>query len=89
MSDRTLAAQAVLVAAQRKQSPLGAWIAYATICVVWGTTFLAVRVAIETVPTLLVTAVRFLGTAARVGAPRGTHDDHVTRRAIERLSASR
>ncbi|MBI2214259.1 MAG: EamA family transporter [Acidobacteria bacterium] len=64
MDDR-VAAEAVLdrplMAAERKQSLVGAWIAYATICIVWGTTFLAVRVAIETIPTLLVTAVRFLG----------------------------
>jgi drug/metabolite transporter (DMT)-like permease len=40
------------------EGPL-AWIAFGTICVVWGTTFLAIRVAIETIPTLLVTAVRF------------------------------
>ena len=37
-----------------------AYIAYAAICVIWGTTFVAIRVAIETIPTLLVTAIRFL-----------------------------
>lgn len=37
-----------------------AWAAYAAICIIWGTTFVAIRVAIETIPTLLVTGVRFL-----------------------------
>jgi drug/metabolite transporter (DMT)-like permease len=37
-----------------------AYLAFATICLVWGTTFLAIRVAIETIPTLVVTSVRFL-----------------------------
>ena len=39
---------------------LGAYLAFAAICVSWGTTFAAIRVAIETIPTLLVGAVRFL-----------------------------
>lgn len=38
----------------------GAYIAFAAICVIWGTTFAAIRVAIETIPTLLVGGVRFL-----------------------------
>ena len=37
-----------------------AWAAYAAICIIWGTTFVAIRVAIETIPTLLVTGVRFV-----------------------------
>lgn len=41
-----------------------AWIAYASICLLWGTTFLGIRVAIETIPTLLVPALRFLGAGA-------------------------
>lgn len=36
-----------------------AYVAYAAICVIWGTTFVAIRVAIETIPTLMVTGVRF------------------------------
>ena len=40
--------------------PVSAWVAYSAICVIWGTTFVAIRVAIETVPTLLVTGVRFI-----------------------------
>jgi len=33
--------------------------AFAVICVVWGTTYLAIRVAVETVPPLLLTAARY------------------------------
>ena len=34
--------------------------AFATVCIVWGTTYLAIRIAIETVPPFLMVAVRFL-----------------------------
>lgn len=37
-----------------------AMVAFAAICIIWGTTFAAIRVAIETIPTLLVAGVRFL-----------------------------
>lgn len=39
---------------------MGAYLAYAAICLIWGTTFVAIRVAIETVPTLLVSGIRFV-----------------------------
>ena len=39
---------------------IGAHIAFGAICVIWGTTFAAIRVAIETIPTFLVSGVRFL-----------------------------
>ena len=47
-------------AGQAPHGRLGAYLAFAAICVIWGTTFAAIRVAIETIPTLLVGAVRFL-----------------------------
>lgn len=37
-----------------------AWVAWVTICVVWGTTYLAIRVALETVPVLLVAGLRWM-----------------------------
>jgi drug/metabolite transporter (DMT)-like permease len=37
-----------------------ALIAFATVCVVWGTTYLAIRIAVETIPPFLMTASRFL-----------------------------
>jgi drug/metabolite transporter (DMT)-like permease len=37
-----------------------AWLAWATICVVWGTTYLAIRVALETVPVFLVAGLRWM-----------------------------
>ncbi|MBK5259378.1 MAG: EamA family transporter [Thermoanaerobaculia bacterium] len=36
-----------------------AYAAFATICVVWGTTYLGIRIAIETIPPLLLTSIRF------------------------------
>jgi drug/metabolite transporter (DMT)-like permease len=36
-----------------------AYIAFATVCFVWGTTYLAIRIAIETIPPLLLTGIRF------------------------------
>ena len=34
--------------------------AFATVCIVWGTTYLAIRIAVETIPPFLLTAIRFL-----------------------------
>jgi drug/metabolite transporter (DMT)-like permease len=42
------------------ESRIAAYVAFAAICVIWGTTFAAIRVAIETIPTFLVAGVRFL-----------------------------
>jgi drug/metabolite transporter (DMT)-like permease len=33
--------------------------AFAIVCIVWGTTYLAIRIAVETIPPMLLTAVRF------------------------------
>jgi drug/metabolite transporter (DMT)-like permease len=37
-----------------------AWIAWATVCVVWGTTYLAIKVALETLPPFLMGGIRHL-----------------------------
>jgi drug/metabolite transporter (DMT)-like permease len=37
-----------------------AWIAWLTVCIVWGTTYLAIRVALETVPVVLVAGLRWM-----------------------------
>jgi drug/metabolite transporter (DMT)-like permease len=37
-----------------------AYIAFITVCIVWGTTYLAIRVALETVPVLLVAGLRWM-----------------------------
>jgi drug/metabolite transporter (DMT)-like permease len=37
-----------------------AYIAFAIVCTVWGTTYLAIRIAIETIPPMLLTAARFV-----------------------------
>lgn len=42
----------------KKETPL-AWAAFVIVCLVWGTTYLAIRVAIETLPTFLFPGIRF------------------------------
>ena len=37
-----------------------AYAAFAIVCVVWGTTYLAIRIAVETIPPFLLTAIRFV-----------------------------
>lgn len=37
-----------------------AYVAFAIICIVWGTTYLAIRIALETIPPLLLTGTRFV-----------------------------
>ena len=41
-----------------------AYAAFATVCLVWGTTYLAIRIAIETIPPLLMTGARFVAGGA-------------------------
>jgi drug/metabolite transporter (DMT)-like permease len=36
-----------------------AWAAFAVVCIVWGTTYLAIRIALETLPPFLLTGARF------------------------------
>jgi drug/metabolite transporter (DMT)-like permease len=52
--------EAAPVRVAARESRFGAYVAFAAICVIWGTTFAAIRVAIETIPTFLVAGVRFL-----------------------------
>ena len=37
-----------------------AWIAWVAICIIWGTTYLAIKVALTTVPPLLVGGLRYV-----------------------------
>lgn len=46
--------------ARSRENRVSAYLAFTAICIIWGTTFAAIRVAIETIPTLLVGGVRFL-----------------------------
>ena len=41
-----------------------AYLAFVTVCVVWGTTYLAIHVALETVPVLLVAGLRWMAAGA-------------------------
>ena len=45
---------------EERESLTGAYLAFAAICILWGTTFVAIRVVIETIPTFMVTGYRFL-----------------------------
>jgi drug/metabolite transporter (DMT)-like permease len=42
-----------------KHEKAWAWVAFAIVCVVWGTTYLGIRIALDTVPPLLLTGTRF------------------------------
>lgn len=42
-----------------KHTNLLAWTAFAIICTVWGTTYLVIAIAIETIPPILMTGIRF------------------------------
>ncbi len=44
-----------------KSTPASAWVAFAAVSLIWGTTFLGIRVAVETIPTLMLTGIRFIG----------------------------
>ena len=41
-----------------------AWVAFAIVCIVWGTTYLAIRVAVRSIPPFLLTAMRFVSAGA-------------------------
>jgi drug/metabolite transporter (DMT)-like permease len=43
-----------------KHEKAAAWAAFAVVCVVWGTTYLFIAIALETIPPLLLTAARFV-----------------------------
>ena len=46
-----------MIAIDRSRGGL-AYLAFITVCIVWGTTYLAISVALETVPVLLVAGLR-------------------------------
>ncbi len=53
-----------------------AYLAFATVCIVWGTTYLAIAVALESVPVLLVAGLRWMAaglvlSAVMIGSGRG------------------
>jgi drug/metabolite transporter (DMT)-like permease len=43
----------------RSNTPPLAWAAFFVVCIVWGTTYLAIRIAVRTIPPLLLTGFRF------------------------------
>ena len=49
-------------------APRLAWLAWITVCVIWGTTYLAIRVALETVPVALVAGLRWTTAGLILGA---------------------
>lgn len=48
-----------MIALDRSKGGL-AYLAFITVCIIWGTTYLAIRVALETVPVLLVAGLRWM-----------------------------
>ena len=55
----------------RKATSNGEWIALANVYVIWGSTYLAIRVAVETIPPFLMAAARFLVAGALLFAWAG------------------
>jgi len=53
--------------------------AFAVICIVWGTTYLAIRVAVSTIPPLLLTSVRYLVAGTIMFAVARLRGEHVPR----------
>ena len=47
-----------------RHTPALAYAAWVTVCIVWGTTYLAIRVALESVPVALVGGLRFTAAGA-------------------------
>ena len=56
-----------------------AFAAFATVCIVWGTTYLFIRIAVETIPPLLLTAVRYLGAGIILFAIATLRGDRIPR----------
>src|SRR5258708_35484764 len=44
--------------------PPRAYVAWAVVCVVWGTTYLAIRIALETIPPFLMGGIRYVSAGA-------------------------
>ena len=59
-----------------------ALVAYLLVCIVWGSTYLAIRIGVQELPPLLFAGVRFLIAGAAPGRPRPAH-----RRAAARAAA--
>lgn len=66
--------------------PLATWVALATVYLVWGSTYLAIRVVVETAPPLLAMGARFLAAGALLAAVllvrRGRSALRASRRAV-------
>ncbi|HXH95166.1 MAG TPA: EamA family transporter [Thermoanaerobaculia bacterium] len=62
-----------------KQSRTLAYAAFAVVCIVWGTTYLAIRVAVTTIPPFLLTGVRFLFGGVVLFSVAKLHGDAIPR----------
>jgi drug/metabolite transporter (DMT)-like permease len=62
----------------RRLSPVP-YIAFATVCIVWGTTYLFIRIAVETIPPLLLTAARYVGAGVILLAIAALRGDRIPR----------
>ena len=79
----TVADERILFPVMERQRPIGAYVAYGAICIIWGTTFVAIRVAIETIPTLVVTSSRFIAAGLILLVIAGITGARFPRRAAE------
>ena len=44
-----------------------AWIAWVAVCLIWGTTYLGIKVALETIPPFLMGGLRYVAAGPRAG----------------------
>ena len=56
-----------------------AYVAFAIVCTVWGTTYLAIRIGVETIPPMLLTAARFVTAGAVLFAVSSLRGDRLPR----------
>ncbi len=55
-------------------APRLAYVAWAAVCIIWGTTYLAILIALETIPPMLLGGIRFLTAGAVLAAVVGTRN---------------
>src|SRR6185436_8037938 len=60
--------RSIRMAPSRRASTLNVWVALGTVYVVWGSTYLAIAIAVQTLPPLLYSGIRFALAGLLLGA---------------------
>jgi drug/metabolite transporter (DMT)-like permease len=61
----------------RSKESRRAWIAWGAVCVIWGTTYLAIKLALETIPPFLIGGLRYIVAGALLGAVLWSRGDRI------------